>query len=574
MHTVASDDDDDDPSLPSGVNGNGAEVRANNNGSPDQESVVRDDTTTIGALQRYMEINSQQDPRKKTRIMLTLCFAYIPDFTTDIFPYNHKVFVNSKRQHKPSRAVLKKEIQRRNPLLKGYKNRPTAYLLLMLAEEKFKLPNVDMDYLQRFLLEYKTDCENKIMGSTSDSCCDPPTATTTTTTTTTPTSTANATATPRMTTDDRLRLIEAFHSEKAKRKMLVTQGCLNLQESDARHSVIIALGDYFDTVSRVFNDETWVPTLTSLPDLHPDLADARELPLKEYRTTRATVKEIHTEMTNHLRAMVMKWEQSGNGGQQRSDDDEDWGTFDPDLVVDGGDDDRRNFLPEGNNAATKYYLLYFWHKLDKDGYLQMNLVKLPNRVKSSTSLTVSQSATKRPKTSDRQPDPVRQPDVLAARTMNARVGAEERRIGNEEVEERRIENDEIEERRIDRENEEVEERHIRNQERHTGNEETEERRIRNEDRHTGNEGFEERRIRMEERRIGIEERRIGMEERRLRNEEINTSTKLRMELTGKILQLDREMEAIGNPSNSLYGKLNKAKRKYEQLLDSSEGIIH
>ncbi|KAG7355548.1 hypothetical protein IV203_000234 [Nitzschia inconspicua] len=569
MPTVASDDDDDDdPSLPSGVNGNGAEVPdTNNNGGPDEESVVRDDTTTIGALQRYMETISQQDPKKKTRIMLTLCFAYIPDFSTDVFPYNHKVFVNSKRQHKPTRAVLKKEIQRRNPLLKGYKNRSTASLLLMLAEEKFKLPSVDMDYLQRFLLEYKTDCENKIMGSTSNSCCDPPTATTTTTTTTTPTSTANATATPRITTDDRLRLIEAFLSEKAKRKMSVTQGCLNLQESDARHSVIIALGDYFDTVSRVFNDETWIPTLTSLPDLHPDLADARELPLKEYRTTKAKVKEIHTEMTNHLHAMVMKWEQSGNGGQQRSDDDEDWGTFDPDLVVDGGgDDDRRDFLPAGGNA-TKYYLLYYWHKLDMEGYLQTTLVKLPDRVKASSDrfTSGSQSAAKRPKTSDRQPDPDRQPDVLAARTMNARVGFEERRIGNEEVEERRIENEEIEERPIG--NEEVEERHIEN-------EEVEERRIRNEDRHAGNEEFEERRIRIEERRIGIEERRIGMEERRLRNEEMNTSTKLRMELTGKILQLDREMEAIGNPSNSLYGKLNKAKRKYEQLLDSSEGLIH
>ncbi|KAG7345709.1 hypothetical protein IV203_033240 [Nitzschia inconspicua] len=48
-------------------------------------------------------------------------------------------------------------------------------------------------------------------------------------------------------------------------------------------------------------------------------------------------------MRHYIHDIVLNWEQSGNGGQQRSDDTDDWGTFDPLLVGDG--DDRKNFLP-------------------------------------------------------------------------------------------------------------------------------------------------------------------------------------------------------------------------------------
>jgi hypothetical protein len=36
------------------------------------------------------------------------------------------------------------------------------------------------------------------------------------------------------------------------------------------------------------------------------------------------------------------------------------------VAVDG--DDKLNFLPKGNDAM--YHLLYYWHRLDEEGYLQ------------------------------------------------------------------------------------------------------------------------------------------------------------------------------------------------------------
>ncbi|KAG7355336.1 hypothetical protein IV203_004692 [Nitzschia inconspicua] len=283
MATYSSDEDDDNLS--------DAEVVPANVRVP-----------VVGELQHYMEDDDTRDPAEATSIMITLCFAYIPDFSTDVLPFNHKIFDNNKRQHKPSLQVLKDEIKRRDPSLRGYKNKPLASLL-----------------------QYKTACENRIKDSTQAP----------------DTSTGNGTTT-RITIDDRLRLIEAFLSDKAKGKLASTQQCLTRQELDARNSDL-AVEDYFETVSQVFNDESWTPTTESLPDLHPDLADARDLPLKEYRTTRAKVKEKYNEMRHYLHAIVLNWEQSGNGGQQRSDDAEDWDTFDPLLVVDG--DDRKNFLP-------------------------------------------------------------------------------------------------------------------------------------------------------------------------------------------------------------------------------------
>ncbi|KAG7372768.1 hypothetical protein IV203_018911 [Nitzschia inconspicua] len=229
-----------------------------------------------------MEDHSRREPSKKSPILLTLCFAYIPDFSTDVPPYNHKIFDNRKRQHKPSRTFLKNEIERRKPSLKGYKIRSTTYLLQMMGEDEFQLPHVDMQYLRRFISNYKAGCARSIVD-----------ADTAASTTPTPVS-------PRITMDDRLRMIEAFLSDEAKTRLASTQAKLSRQELDARNSEV-AENDYFETVSKVFNDETWNPSLTSLPYLHPDLEVARRLPLKEYRTTRGRAKEKYQEMLGILR---------------------------------------------------------------------------------------------------------------------------------------------------------------------------------------------------------------------------------------------------------------------------------
>ena len=122
-----------------------------------------------------------------------------------------------------------------------------------------------------------------------------------------------------------------------------------------------------------------MPTLSTHPELHPQLAHTRELPLKEHRTTRLKVKDKHGEMKKHLCGMINDYEKSGNGGMQRSSKSNDWGSHNFEEVVDG--DDRSSFLPDDNQNF--FCLLYYWQRLDKEGKVQFTLARLPDWMKAN-----------------------------------------------------------------------------------------------------------------------------------------------------------------------------------------------
>jgi hypothetical protein len=205
-------------------------------------SIDTEDTPAIGELQSFMENDSCLQPNEKTHCGITLCFAYFKDFSMDVPPYSHKIFENNKRLHAPLLKFLKKEVKRRKPALKGIQNKKMEELLHLLGSNEFKLPDVDFAYLKTFLHAYKEACLNSIKEHTSGGSGPDP----------------QAAASPRITTQDRLRLIEAFLSDKAKPKLASTQECFNRQQLDARKSAE-AVEDYFETVSQVFNDEIYVP---------------------------------------------------------------------------------------------------------------------------------------------------------------------------------------------------------------------------------------------------------------------------------------------------------------------------
>ena len=73
-----------------------------------------------------------------------------------------------------------------------------------------------------------------------------------------------------------------------------------------------------------------------------------------------------TTVRPKLAVMVNKYELSGNGAGQRSEEDEDYGRVDFDNFFDG--DDRGNYLESGSNSS---YLLYWWHKFDVEGFVQL-----------------------------------------------------------------------------------------------------------------------------------------------------------------------------------------------------------
>ena len=70
----------------------------------------QDDDSRAGDLQQFMNDQEKVKPENKIGFMMTLCLAYDPNFSTEVFPYNHKTFKNSKRIFKLSNPFLKKEI--------------------------------------------------------------------------------------------------------------------------------------------------------------------------------------------------------------------------------------------------------------------------------------------------------------------------------------------------------------------------------------------------------------------------------------------------------------------------------
>ena len=66
-----------------------------------------------------------------------------------------------------------------------------------------------------------------------------------------------------------------------------------------------------------------------------------------------------------LATIVHKYELSGNGVGQRSEEEDYYGCVDLEKCVDG--DTRGNYIESGSNSS---YLLYWWYKLDVEGCMQ------------------------------------------------------------------------------------------------------------------------------------------------------------------------------------------------------------
>ena len=203
-----------------------------------------------------------------------------------VLHYNDKLFHKQKKQHKVSVGTLKKEIKRRALKFK-FSNKTMDDFLTFLQENENKLYEKDQSFLEREVATYKAACDARTNNEQGN---------------------ANVASTekgPNITYEDWFRAIEALLSDAAKAMMIQSQECLTRPELDARNSAV-AVVDYFQVASDMFNLSTFIPHTTPMPDLHPSLADSIPLPLKEYRMTRAKMKEKYDSLKKRLHLMVVK----------------------------------------------------------------------------------------------------------------------------------------------------------------------------------------------------------------------------------------------------------------------------
>ena len=85
-----------------------------------------------------------------------------------------------------------------------------------------------------------------------------------------------------------------------------------------------------------------------------------------------------------LHEIILNWEKSGNGdGQQRAEDNVDWGktSLIDTETIDG--DNRGNFLTIGGTKPEnkkEWFLLFFWYRMEEEGLIQFVLAKLPQHM--------------------------------------------------------------------------------------------------------------------------------------------------------------------------------------------------
>ncbi|KAL3941072.1 MAG: hypothetical protein SGARI_000713 [Bacillariaceae sp.] len=329
------------------------DASGNSDGEAEEEGVefVDDNTGDVldiedivdVSLKTFVEGEDTVPSEERTNYLFNLFAAYLDNFTVE---RKRKVFV----------AVVKKEVFRRWPGKKGIGGASIAKLLDILRSDP--LPQADLDWLKQRHDEIKALANSRIDAAPQEAAL------------------TGGVPAARITADDRLRLIEAFCCDEAKAKFSSTQDCYRREQLDARRSGDFQLDDYFATVSEQFNDPEFLPKLQAFPELHDNLSSARDLPLKEYRTTRSSAKDKFDEMRNSLHHIVRRWELSGSGSGQRDEDDPDYGTVGESRQVDG--DDRKNFLPHNNDNL--FYLLYFWQRLEDEQLLNATMAKLPSDI--------------------------------------------------------------------------------------------------------------------------------------------------------------------------------------------------
>lgn len=152
---------------------------------------------------------------------------------------------------------------------------------------------------------------------------------------------------------------------------------LNRTELDARNS-IVRPPDFFELAAELFNDSGFNPETNIYSELHEDF----NYPIKLFHkdaptpTTPQKIKEKIADIRARLVVVIDNWERSGNGGGNRSIDDDDYGRINTMTLQ---DDDRSNFL-----GGNKSHLLYFWQILEECELLQKTLSVIPKEYSASS----------------------------------------------------------------------------------------------------------------------------------------------------------------------------------------------
>jgi hypothetical protein len=259
-------------------------------------------TSTTGvaesSFQSWVEDDRNVPPDNQVQYVIMMMMTIDETFSVDVPPWSEQ---RGKKGFKPNLALYRRELRRRDPKVR-VSNHNTKDLLEMLRGRYPITSPGDIEYItQRINLLKTTMAAAQQQRAT--------------------TSAPNSRSVARKT--DRLRFVECMVLDAVKPLYLSSQQVLLRYEMDGRKSSTAA-PDFYEIVSDAFNDATFVPTSRCMPDLHPDFAEAIQLPLHDdYLMTPERAKSLIQSIKPRIAKMASNFEQSGNGDGMRDLDDDD-----------------------------------------------------------------------------------------------------------------------------------------------------------------------------------------------------------------------------------------------------------
>jgi hypothetical protein len=173
-----------------------------------------------------------------------------------------------------------------------------------------------------------------------------------------------------------LRLYHVMIEDHIKEAYLKVYDVLDRTQLDARNSSERPM-NFYQLASDLYNDPQYNPYTTAYPNLHSDFSNQiRLLSTDAPFVTASKIKDKLADVRAKLVIIISNWERSGNGGGNRQENDDDFGSPRGFTLT---DDDRANFL-----GGHKPHLLYFWQKMDDENMLQHTRSIIPNHISANS----------------------------------------------------------------------------------------------------------------------------------------------------------------------------------------------
>ena len=329
------------------------------------------DSTNDTSFQAWFEDQRNVQPDMKVAYIMMMMTTLDETFSLEGPPYNH--LKKGRRTLKPTLTLYKKEVRRRDPTI-PLSNKKIESILSLLRGQLRLNNSQDIQFVIKKKDEFTAALLNAVAASETN---------------TTTTTTAATGSTRCCKKSDRMRFIECMVLDSVKPLYFKVHEVMTRQELDGRNSSN-APTDFYDEVTKVFNDASFVPLSRRIPELHEDFSDHFELPLSgEFRMTPDKAKTLIATMKNRIAKIRANFELSGNGdGMRGGDDDDDDDDNNPPAPREFNvtnciaGNDRRCFLMAGDTSD----ILYWWHVLEESEMLQYTLSFLVDAGASSDSI--------------------------------------------------------------------------------------------------------------------------------------------------------------------------------------------